>query len=73
MEDVPGATASRLFLNSHGIKICRPCHNSIHDAEREEVLAEQLNTLGRVLSHPKIVRTAKYNSTQRVRGKLAPN
>jgi hypothetical protein len=55
---------SRVWLNKHGVMVCRTCHGTIHNAERNEVLAEQYNTLDRLLEHPKIYAFAKYNSTQ---------
>mmetsp|Transcript_46009 Transcript_46009/g.59105 ORF Transcript_46009/g.59105 Transcript_46009/m.59105 type:complete len:201 (+) Transcript_46009:33-635(+) len=55
---------TRHWLNSHGLMVCGPCHNAIHNAERNETLAEAYNTLERVLDHPKIFAFAKYNSRQ---------
>lgn len=62
--DISGSVLTRSWLNTHGIMVCRPCHGTIHRTERNEVLAEQYNTLDRLLEHPKIYAFAKYNSTQ---------
>lgn len=59
-----GAELTRSWLNTHGIMICRTCHGTIHRTERNEILAEQYNTLDRLLEHPKLYAFAKYNSTQ---------
>jgi len=40
LQTVSGAECTRIWLNAHGIKCCRPCHNVIHEHESEESLAE---------------------------------
>lgn len=72
-DGVRGAVCTRAWLNVHGIKVCRTCHSSIHSAERNAVLAEEFNTLARLLEHPKIYAFAKYNSSQPCRGRVHKN
>ena len=68
-ETVPNAECTRSFLHSYGVKVCRTCHWAIHDAEPNDVLAEERNTLALLLEHPKIYRFAKYNSKRKPRDK----
>jgi len=70
MEGFPGSVCTRIWLNTHGVLVCRRCHSAIHHAERNEVLAEQYNTLERLFEHPKILAFAKYNSKQPVRNRV---
>jgi len=67
--EVPGSTCAKAWLSAHGVLVCRPCHNAIHNAESNMVLAEEFNTLDRLLSHPKIFAFAKYNSRRPVKEK----
>lgn len=67
-EAMPNAECTRSFLHSHGVKVCKTCHWAIHDAEPNDVLAEERNTLALLLEHPKIYRFAKYNSKRKARG-----
>lgn len=60
------AECTRSWLGGHGIMICGACHGSIHRAETNKTLAEEYNTLERILSHPKIRAFAEYNAHQRV-------
>mmetsp|Transcript_6841 Transcript_6841/g.16351 ORF Transcript_6841/g.16351 Transcript_6841/m.16351 type:complete len:131 (+) Transcript_6841:1156-1548(+) len=71
LQTVSGAECTRIWLNAHGIKCCRPCHNVIHEHEREESLAENYNTLELVLSHPQVHKFVAWNSKQVPRGKVA--
>mmetsp|Transcript_22880 Transcript_22880/g.62066 ORF Transcript_22880/g.62066 Transcript_22880/m.62066 type:complete len:286 (+) Transcript_22880:120-977(+) len=57
---------TRIFLNTHGMMVCRPCHTHIHSLAPNDVLAETLNTAKRVLSHPSVQKFVDYNSKQRV-------
>ena len=66
----PNAECTRLWLNRYGAKVCRACHWAIHQAEPNQTLAEEYNTLQRLLSHPKIFAFAKYNSKRKARQKL---
>lgn len=61
---------TRLWLNLHGINICRTCHSTIHHSESNAVLAEEYNTLDRLLGHSKIRAFAKYNSSRPCRVKF---
>lgn len=60
--NMSGGELTRVWLNTYGVMICRPCHTAVHLAEKNEVLAEEFNSLERLLSHPKIASFAKYNS-----------
>eukprot|EP00518_Triparma_eleuthera_P012462 CAMPEP_0182475338 /NCGR_PEP_ID=MMETSP1319-20130603/27222_1 /TAXON_ID=172717 /ORGANISM="Bolidomonas pacifica, Strain RCC208" /LENGTH=174 /DNA_ID=CAMNT_0024676323 /DNA_START=256 /DNA_END=777 /DNA_ORIENTATION=+ len=42
------------FLMSYGVLICGCCHKAIHKAEENSKLAEDYNTLSRLLEHEKI-------------------
>jgi hypothetical protein len=66
LEQLKGAQCTRLWLNNHGVLICRSCHWAIHKAEPNNILSMSYNTLDRLLEHPKIRAFAKYNSKRRV-------
>lgn len=42
---------TKLYLNTHGIDICRPCHSQIHRLIPLDDMAMEYNTLEKVLSH----------------------
>jgi len=48
---------SKQYMGELGIRICRDCHLQIHKLFTHSYLAESLNTLKSIKSHPK---TKKY-------------
>ena len=52
------------WLQTHGIMICRKCHNSVHRAEPNIKLALEFNTLEALLSHPDIVKWKSWARKQ---------
>ncbi|GMI44819.1 hypothetical protein TrCOL_g6640 [Triparma columacea] len=57
------------FLGNFGAYLCRPCHSAVHRCEPNRALAEEYNTIDRLLAHPKIGAWAAFNSKQKVREK----
>ena len=57
------------FLGNFGVYVCRPCHSAIHRCEPNRALAEEYNTLDRLLAHAKIGAWATFNSKQKIREK----
>lgn len=53
-------------LQTHVIKVCRPCHDAIHKAKTEKELAFDYNTLDKILSIPEIINHANWISNKRV-------
>jgi len=58
--------ATRLFLNRHGIWICRQCHSGIHELYTNSELMQSYNTLDALLESEKVQKWIKYASKQRV-------
>jgi len=42
-------------MKSKTIEICRDCHDAIHDFMTEKELAQNYNTLEKLLTHEKVV------------------
>lgn len=57
--------SDRLFLAHYGVNLCRKCHSQVHLAESEKSLAKDWNSLELLLSHPEIIKWAKYASKQK--------
>jgi hypothetical protein len=55
------------------VPLCRSCHSQVHATFNEMELAEQYNTLDKLMAHEEIARYAKWATRQRgkitVRGK----
>lgn len=54
------------FLNSYGTMICRQCHNTVHRAESNDVLAAEFNTVEKLLAHPIVKGFVDWASKQKV-------
>ncbi len=52
-------------LRTHGIFICRLCHNGIHDLMSEKELAESFTTKESLLGHPSIAKHIAWVKKQK--------
>jgi len=59
-DEVPTAEPTRIFLNSHGALLCRPCHTTVHRFAPNGVLAARFHTIERLLAPEPLQRWAKY-------------
>ncbi len=55
----------RLFLNRYGVFICRPCHNHVHGMGSNILLANELNSLERILADERTKRWVGWKSGSR--------
>merc|ERR1712232_54917 len=53
---------TRSFLNTYGTMVCSQCHSNIHKIAPNPVLAEEYNTLEKILSVEKIQRWVEWTS-----------
>ena len=60
LDAVPDAEPTRIFLNSYGAMLCRPCHSTVHKFAPNGVLAQRFFTLERLLAQEPIQRWAKF-------------
>lgn len=58
---------TRVFLNHHGMMVCRQCHTHIHRLMPNDALAARLNTKERVLADPSVQRHVEFACRQKVR------
>jgi hypothetical protein len=54
------------FLKVYGIHVCRPCHSSIHRCYDNKVLAEEYNTLDRIMEDDKLKAWADFHEGKRI-------
>merc|ERR1712154_589863 len=59
---------SRVFLNKHGIWICRQCHSAIHGIYDNKELMKSYWRLEMLLDSEKVQKWIKYVSRQKVTG-----
>jgi len=67
---VPGFDAKfdiSRFLLAYGIYVCRPCHSAVHRCSDNRELAEERNSLERIMADSKMAAWAAFNGAQRVR------
>ena len=57
---------TKLFLHSYGAWLCRPCHNFIHSFASNVTLAEEYNSIERLLEQPQVLKWKEFASTCRV-------
>jgi len=55
---------TRHWLNTHGTMICRRCHSMVHSVASNDVLAEQYNTVAKLLAHPTVRGWIEYARKQ---------
>lgn len=60
---------TRIFLNGYGTMICRQCHNAVHQAETNAVLATTYNTVAKLAAHTVLQRWIEYAKKQTVSNK----
>lgn len=60
---------TRIFLNGYGTMICRHCHNAVHQAETNAVLATTYNTVAKLAAHSVLQRWIEYAKKQAVSNK----
>ncbi|CAK0838982.1 unnamed protein product [Prorocentrum cordatum] len=63
--EAPCACPTRAFLNTYGLMICRPCHNTVHKIADNGVLATEYNTLAKLMEHPNVQSWVEYAKKQR--------
>ena len=57
---------NKLFLNTHGVDLCRPCHSHIHKLIPLNDMADTFNTLEVILSHPGVQKWIPYIRKQKL-------
>merc|ERR1711972_1079655 len=64
----PGITGEPTsnFLNRYGTMVCKQCHGYIHRLGSNAFLANEYNTLPKILAHPSVQSWVKWAAQQRV-------